>query len=80
MSIIKAGNIDYAGRRVRHGKTAKDRRSGALSRALANKASAAEWHNDKKKGAALFPSELLRGNGNGAARRPDRRPGKAVKA
>ncbi len=80
MAIMKSGNIDYAGRRIRHGKTDKDRRSGATARRLSNMADKAEWHNDKKKPASAFPAQCLRGNGNSSSRRPERRPGKASKA
>lgn len=80
MAIQKMGNVDYAARRIRHGKTAKDHRSGAYARRLANMADKNAWHNDNKATAGKFPEQCLKGNGNSSNRRPERRPGKATKS
>ena len=73
-------NLDiYAERRIRRGKTAKDVRNGLQQRRAKNQAARDEWHRDGKKKADAFPPELLKGNGNGAARRPERRPGKKAR-
>lgn len=89
MAIEKAGNIDYAARRIRHGKTAKDRRSGAFQRNAANHAARAgyvQWCAETvskqattAQAVAKYPSHLNMGNGNGAKRRPERRPARAAR-
>ena len=46
----------YARRRVRHGKTAKDRASGAHANRMRNRAARDEWCNDQKAKGSSHPS------------------------
>lgn len=89
MTTATATIDKYAERRIRHGKTAKDHRNGAKSRSLANQAARAAytgWCKSTESKAALtsqavakYPGHLNMGNGNGAKRRPERRPSKRAK-
>jgi len=89
MNTATATIDQYAERRIRRGKTAKDARNGAKSRAAANQAARAAytgWCKSTESKSAItsqavakYPAHLQKGNGNGAARRPERRPSKRAK-
>lgn len=47
--------IDYASRRVRRGKTQKDKRTGAWNARFANQAARAEWQKNNRATNDTFP-------------------------
>lgn len=49
--------IDYARRRIRTGKTAKDKKSGAWAARFANQAARAEWQKDSRATNDTFPGK-----------------------
>lgn len=63
---MKARVLSANEERVRVGKTAKDRASGAASRNEANKAARREWRNESRGQQKLvpFPAHTLGGKGN----------------
>lgn len=48
---------DYAARRVRKGKTAKDKRTGAWAARFANRAARVEWQHDNRATNDTFPGK-----------------------
>lgn len=46
---------DYAARRVRHGKTEKDKRTGAWNQRFKNRDARVEWQKDNRATNATFP-------------------------
>ncbi len=87
MPTVATADI-YASRRVRTGKTDRDRKSGAFTRRENNRQARGDYTRWCKSteskvcttGQAInrFPAQCNSGNGNSSNRRPERRPGRAV--
>ena len=56
--------INYDQRRIRTGKTKKDRESGATARNIMNKRLRADWYDDNKSTAGSFPRQTCNGKKN----------------